>query len=163
MAARHLIQCGCRNIVNISGPQKYSSARDRYRGYVDTCKQYGREVQNLECEYSFDQGQLVAEEILNRYPAVDGIISCNDMVAISVFKVLRRHGYQIPEDVQIIGFDNVALAHLITPELTTIRQPIADMGKTAVQCIISYATGGRVTRVNKFPVTLIKRETTIIK
>ena len=132
LAARHLIQCGCRNIVNISGPQKYSSARDRYRGYVDTCKQYGREVQNLECEYS-------------------------------VFKVLRRHGYQIPEDVQIIGFDNVALAHLITPELTTIRQPIADMGKTAVQCIISYATGGRVTRVNKFPVTLIKRETTIIK
>ena len=90
------------------------------RQYVDTCKQYGREVQNLECEYSFDQGQLVAEEILNRYPAVDGIISCNDMVAISVFKVLRRHGYQIPEDVQIIGFDNVALAHLITPELTTI-------------------------------------------
>ena len=71
----------------------------------------------------------MAEEILNRYPAVDGIISCNDMVAISVFKVLRRHGYQIPEDVQIIGFD----------------------------------TGGRVTRVNKFPVTLIKRETTIIK
>ena len=86
----------------------------------------------------------MAEEILNRYPAVDGIISCNDMVAISVFKVLRRHGYQIPE-------------------LTTIRQPIADMGKTAVQCIISYATGGRVMRVNKFPVTLIKRETTIMK
>ena len=105
----------------------------------------------------------MAEEILNRYPAVDGIISCNDMVAISVFKVLRRHGYQIPEDVQIIGFDNVALSHLMTPELTTIRQPIADMGKTAVQCIINYATGAEVTRVNKFPVTLIKRETTVIK
>ena len=85
------------------------------------------------------------------------------MVAISVFKVLRRHGYQIPEDVQIIGFDNVALAYLMTPELTTIRQPIADMGKTAVQCIINYATGAEVTRVNKFPVTLIKRETTVMK
>lgn len=163
MAARHLIQCGCRNIVNISGPQKYSSARNRYRGYVDICKQYGREVQNLECEYSFERGLLTAEEILERYPAVDGIISCNDMVAISVFKVLRRHGYQIPEDVQIIGFDNIALAHLMTPELTTIRQPIADMGKTAVRCIINYATGVDVTQENKFPVTLIKRETTVMK
>ena len=163
LAARHLIQCGCRNIVNISGPQKYSSARNRYRGYVDICKQYGREVQNLECEYSFEQGLLTAEEILERYPAVDGIISCNDMVAISVFKVLRRHGYKIPEDVQIIGFDNIALAHLMTPELTTIRQPIADMGKTAVRCIINYATGVDVTQENKFPVTLIKRETTVMK
>ena len=61
---------------------------------------------------------------------------------------------------QIIGFDNVALSHLMTPELTTIRQPIADMGKTAVQCIINYATESiEVTRVNKFPVALIKRET----
>ena len=163
LATRHLIQCGCRNIVNISGPQKYSSARDRYRGYVDTCKQYGHKVQNLECEYNFQQGLLVAEEILAKYPAVDGIISCNDMVAISAYKILRRHGYHVPEDVQLIGFDNVALAHLMTPELTTIQQPVAEMGRTAVQCIICYATGAEVIRENKFPVTLIKRETTVIK
>ena len=163
LAAEHLIQCGCRNIVNISGPQKYSSARDRYRGYVDICKQYNREVRNLECEYSFRQGLLVAEEILEKYPDVDGIISCNDMVAISVYKVLRRHGCRVPQDVQIIGFDNVALSHLMTPELTTIQQPVADMGRTAVQCIIDCVAGNKVTRENKFPVTLVKRETTVAK
>lgn len=163
LAARHLIQCGCRNIVNISGPQKYSSARDRYRGYVDICRQYGRKVQNMECEYSFEQGLQTAEILLREYPAVDGIISCNDMVAISVYKVLKRHGYHVPEDVQIIGFDNVELSHLMTPELTTIEQPVADMGRTAVRCIISHATGQELKKENKFSVRLIKRETTVMK
>lgn len=163
IAAGHLIQCGCRNIVNICGPQKYSSARDRYQGYLDVCRHYQREVQCMECEYSFEEGLIVAEQLLKKYPGVDGIIACNDVVAISVYKVLLRHGYKIPEDIQLIGFDNVALGRLMTPELTTVEQPIVNMGKTSVRLIIDHAKGRPVQHENRFPVTLIRRETTVLK
>lgn len=162
IATEHLIQCGCRNIVNICGPQKYSSARDRYRGYVDICRFYQREIQNVECEFTFEEGLYVAHQILRRFPNVDGIIACNDVVAISVYKVLRKSGYHIPEDVQLIGFDNVALSNLMTPELTTVEQPIQVMGKSAVRLIVAHSQGRHVEFENRFPVKLIRRGTTAL-
>lgn len=163
IAAEHLIQCGCRNIVNMQGPQKFSSARQRLRGYLDICQEYGLKPQNIECAYSFQDGLKKAELLLEKYPDVDGILACNDMVAISVYKVLHRHGHKVPQDVALIGFDNINLSWLMTPEITTVAQPIKEMGAAAIRVVLDYSGEEPVERENIFPVRLIQRETTTLK
>lgn len=159
-AAKHLWECGCRKIVCMRGPQNASSGKERYLGYQQFCKEYKLEERCVDCDYSYDEGLWAAEEIIEKYPEVDGIVACNDMVAVSTYKILRKHGYSVPEDIQIIGYDNIRFSRLFTPEITTISQPIEEMGKMAVQIIISYINGQPVKENNRFEVELIARETT---
>lgn len=102
----------------------------------------------------------MTEELLNTYPEVDGIIACNDIVAISTYKVLYNRKLKVPDTIQLVGFDDIAYASLLTPELTTIHQPIEEMVGKAIELIVnkelSEVDGMRFV----FPVTLIKRETT---
>lgn len=160
MAMEHLLRCGCRHIVQMSGPQRFSSARQRLEGYLDVCRERGMEPAIVECGYSFEDGLIKAGEVLNRFRNTDGIIAANDMVAISVYKALHKMGRRIPEDIQLIGFDNIQLSHLFTPEITTIAQPIARMGQAAVEILADHAEGGSVTHKHVFDVELIQRETT---
>ena len=160
IATKHLIECGCKNIVCMKGPQNISSAKQRYLGYQDICKEYGIKEQYIECGYSYDIGLIKAEELITKYPDVDGIIASNDMVAISVYKTLTQKGYNIPEDIQIIGFDNIKFSCLFTPEITTVAQPITKIGKKATQIIIQYRDGHNIERENIFDVELIERQTT---
>lgn len=160
MATEHLLECGCKNIVCLRGPQKFSSGKKRYKGYKDVCHKYGLKEQCVDCDYSYDSGLEAAKEVLEKYPDVDGIIATNDMVAISVYKVLRQKGYRVPEDVQIIGFDNIRFSWLFTPEISTITQPITEMGKLAVQIIVDYINGNPFKSNNTFEVKLKERETT---
>lgn len=160
IAAKHLWECGCKCIVCMRGPQNTSSGKDRYQGYQEFCKKQGLEEYYVDCEYSYDEGLRATKEILEKYPKVDGIIASNDMVAVSIYKVLKKHGYSVPEDIQLIGYDNIRFSRLFTPEITTISQPIQKMGKMAVQMIISHINGEKVKYNNKFEVELMIREST---
>ena len=117
----------------------------------------------IECDYNFADGLIVAEQILQQYPGVDGIMACDDIVAIAIYKVLRRAGYHVPEDVQLIGFDNVMLGTMFTPELTTVEQPIRQMGKAAVNIVINYMKQHTIQKDQIFPVRLVQRQTTVLK
>lgn len=160
LAIRHLIECGCKNIVCMRGPQDVSSAKARYEGYRDVCKELHISEKFIDCDYDFDEGLIVAEKLLGQYPDVDGIIACNDMVAISVYKILHKRGIRVPEQVQLVGFDDVQLAKLLTPELTTIAQPIDEIGKKAAELIIKKSESGEDKQEYIFKGKLVKRETT---
>ncbi|XCP85472.1 LacI family DNA-binding transcriptional regulator [Roseburia hominis] len=160
LAMEHLLECGCKNIVCMRGPQEYSSGFMRYRGYRDVCAQYDIKEQYIDCIYDYEAGLEAAKKLVHDYPNVDGILACNDMVAISVYKILDKEGYQIPDDVQLIGFDNVRSSWLMTPEITTIRQPITDMGTLATHIIMRYGNGLPFQKENIFDVSLVKRQTT---
>ena len=69
------------------------------------------------------------QELLRRFPDVDGIVACNDMVAISAYKLLHKLGISVPDQVQIVGFDGIHLSGLLSPELTTVVQPIEEIGR----------------------------------
>lgn len=159
MAAEHLIECGCKNIVCIRGPKEVSSARARYEGYRKVCDERNIKPQTIDCEYDFNKGMQIAEEILKKYPKVDGIIACNDTVAISVYKVLHGKGIRVPEDVQLIGFDDIRLASLVTPELTTIAQPIDEIAKKAAELIINKYDNEEI-KEYVFETKLVVRQTT---
>ena len=159
-AAEHLLECGCRNIVCVRGPQRVFSARERYAGYREVCGQYGLPEQTVDCDYDFDAGLAMTEELLCKHPGVDGIIACNDMVAISVYKILHKRGIRVPEQIQLIGFDDVYLSTLISPELTTICQPVHEMAEQAAEFIIGYKENEPKGAKFVFPVSLVSRETT---
>ena len=91
---------------------------------------------------------------------MDGILACNDMVAIAAYKILLNKGLRVPEDVQLMGFDNIRFSRLFAPEFSTIIQPIREMGTLAVQVIVRYANGEPIRKENVFDVSLMERQTT---
>lgn len=138
MAAEHLISNGCRRIVCMRGKQDISSARERYLGCKEVCNEHGIDLRVVDCDYSFEAGIQAAEQMIKKYPDMDGIVACNDIVAISAYKVLHQKGIEVPGQIQIIGYDNIRLAELMTPELTTIAQPIEQIGKMAVELVVKH-------------------------
>lgn len=160
IAAEHLIDCGCRKIVCVRGGQTIASARARYVGCQDACKENGVELNTVDCDYTFQNGLRAAEELLEKYPDVDGIVASNDMVAISIYKVLKKNNISVPEQVQLIGYDDIEIASIMTPELTTIKQSVKTIGKKAAQLIIFDREKETEENNYIFPVKLVVRETT---
>lgn len=160
MATEYLLEKGCQNIVCIKGPQHRYSARSRYQGYLDVCRERNIPEQTVDCDYDFNRGIAMTEELLRKYPGVDGIIACNDIVAISTYKVLYKQNISVPEQVQIVGFDDISFAALLSPELTTICQPIKEMAEKAVELIVNDELTGMTGGKFVFPVALVARQTT---
>lgn len=160
LATEHLYECGCRKIVCLRGPQEYASGRLRFKGYQDVCRKYGLEEMYIDTAYTFEAGLKSAELLLKKYPEADGIFAANDIVAISTYKVLKNHKIKVPKDVKLVGFDDIRFSSLVTPELTTIRQPIGKMGELAVDIICNYAEGKPYDEACILGVELVKRETT---
>ena len=127
---------------------------------VKKCRELGIEERTVECDYDFTQGIAMTEELLKRYPDVDGIIACNDIVAISTYKVLHKRNIPVPETIQLIGFDDISFATLLSPELTTICQPVKEMAEKAVELIVNNELASMTDGKFLFPVTLVTRQTT---
>ena len=102
----------------------------------------------------------MTEELLRKYPEVDGIIACNDIVAISTYKVLYEQNISVPKQVKIVGFDDISFSKLLSPELTTIIQPIKEMAEKAVKLIANNELTELSGKKFIFPVSLIARQTT---
>lgn len=164
LAAEHLVQCGCRKIVQMRGPQKYISGVDRFRGYLDVCEKYGIEPRYVDSNYDFESGLECARKILSTFPDADGILASSDMTALSFYKILCQSGRRVPEDVMIVGYDNVRLSTLVTPEFTTVAQPMEKIGRLAVQLIADKISGQKEVPPNHMlPVELKARQTTTLK
>lgn len=160
LATQCLIDCGCRNIVCLRGPQRFTSGVLRFHGYQDVCRENGLPERFIDCTYSFASGKQAAEQMLETFPDADGVFAANDMVALSAYKVFHSRGLRVPEDIQIVGFDDIGFSTLVTPEVTTIRQPIQEMGCRAVDVIWKYGEGEAFERESVFDVELVERETT---
>lgn len=160
MATEHMIDCGCEHIVCIKGPQRIFSAKARYKGYQDVCRERDITERTVTCDYDFNAGLAMTEELLQTYPDVDGIIACNDVVALSTYKILHRKNISVPDQVQLIGFDDIDWSSLFSPELTTISQPIQKMAEKAVELIIDNKDTDEKGVEIVYPVTLTVRETT---
>lgn len=160
LAMSHMIECGCKNIICLRGPIDTPTGQRRYQGYRDVCRKYGIKEEYVDCGYTYDEGVNAVKEILTKYPRVDGIIASNDMVAMSIYKGLKKEGYRVPEDIQIIGFDNIRMSAQHTPGISTVTQPIKEMGTLAVHIILDYFNELPFQKENVFDVSLVERQTT---
>ena len=160
LAMEHLLECGCEHIVCIKGPQHIFSGRRRYEAYRDICRERNLPERTVDCDYDFESGLAMTEQLLRLYPEADGILACNDMVAISTYKILHQKNIAVPGRIQLAGFDDIDLAGLMSPELTTVRQPLWAMAEKAMEVIIRQPDSAAAQTEYIFPAELVRRETT---
>jgi LacI family transcriptional regulator len=138
MAVEHLIRLGHRRVATITGPLSMTSSQDRLEGYRQALEAHrlpADETLIAEGDFSEMSGALAARRLLSR--SVTAIFAANDIMAVGALKVLRETGLRVPEDVALIGFDDVPIATAIEPPLTTVRQPIEELGSTAASLLLN--------------------------
>jgi LacI family transcriptional regulator len=143
IATEHLLEIGCQKIAHIAGPQSLLTARERLNGYLETVKDlpWFQSDFIVESDFSLEGGKQAALRLITNHPDVDGIFVGNDLMAIGVLKTLFRLGYRVPEDIAVCGFDGIELTEMTEPELTTIVQPIYELGKMAVVQLLDQIKG----------------------
>lgn len=136
----HLLDLGHRNIAFIRGHPNQVASVERYRGFAAAIEAAGIDVSTLPVEqgyFTFRSGTLAAKRILDTASRPTAIFASNDDMAAAAIGVAHRRGLQVPGDLSIVGFDDTALATNVWPELTTIRQPIAQMAEAAVELLLA--------------------------
>lgn len=164
LAAKHLIDCGCKNLIHLSGVMENAMpADDRAKGFIEVCEACGinhKEIStNLGQYNSLDYREMLEKTFANNQD-FDGVFASSDLIAIQAIQVLNKMGKRVPEDVQVVGFDDVYISQLTIPPLTTIHQPIKEMSAMAIDILIDAAEGKMVAKRSLLPVSLVKREST---
>ena len=139
LAARHLIQLGHRRIACISGPSERNPSADRLTGFRKAMGEAGLVVDEnlfLRGDFRYQSGERCMHELVGLGRPFSAIFVCNDMMAIGAVKAAHNLKINIPRDLSIIGFDDIPLAEAISPSLTTIAQPYAEMATTATQLLL---------------------------
>lgn len=137
-AMRHLLQLGHRRIAHITGPKGWLATEDRRRGYraalaaAGTLPDPGLEAEAIP---EIDSGRDAATALLALPDPPTAIFAFNDNIAIGAVQAARARGLRVPDDLSVVGFDDVEHATIVTPALTTVRQPLAEMGRTAVSLL----------------------------
>jgi DNA-binding LacI/PurR family transcriptional regulator len=141
-AVEHLVAGGRRAIATIGGPADMSAGFDRLAGYRQALDAAGRAPDpRLEGAGDFTQagGAAAMRQILAARPDVDAVFAASDLMAAGAIQVLRSAGRRIPDDVAIVGFDDSPIAEASDPPLTSVRQPIEEMGAEMVRLLIEHA------------------------
>ncbi len=135
LATRHLLEHGHRRVAHISGPLGHRAARDRLRGYRRALSDAGQDVSELVVagDFSKQGGFAAAGRLLEQGFTRGGIFVANDRMAEGVLERLRGVGLRVPEDVSVVGYDDASSAPYLRPALTTVHQPIHEMGVAAAQ------------------------------
>jgi LacI family transcriptional regulator len=137
-AMRHLLELGHRRIAQITGPRGWLATEDRRRGYHAALASAGilpdpaLEVESIP---EIGPGREAAAHLLDLPESPTAIFAFNDNIAIGAIQAARARGVSVPGDLSIVGFDDVEHATIVTPTLTTVRQPLAEMGRTGVSLL----------------------------
>jgi LacI family transcriptional regulator len=141
-AVKYLIEAGCQRIAHIAGPEHIPTFQERMSAYQNALKEYNRELyQELIIKstgFSAEDGVEACEHLLSQ--SFDALFCVNDAVAIGAMHVLREKGYKIPEDISVIGYDDEPYSCYFSPGLTTIWQPVYDMGMLSSKILLDTIT-----------------------
>ncbi|WP_299754909.1 LacI family DNA-binding transcriptional regulator [uncultured Chloroflexus sp.] len=139
MLVEHLLGQGYRRIATITGPMNIVAGRDRFAGYSDALYAAGLPVMPelvVEGNFSEQSGFSAMQTLLRLVPIPDAVFAASDMMALGALKALRAAGLSVPGDIGLAGFDDIPLAAAMTPALTTVRQPIGELGQTAARLLL---------------------------
>ncbi|MFD0205665.1 MULTISPECIES: LacI family DNA-binding transcriptional regulator [Saccharothrix] len=140
-AVTHLLAEGYERIVMVNGPSHVHQARQRHEGAVDAVRKSGRDAGVLEelkvPALNVVSGQRAAEQLLARSVRPDAVFCANDLLALGLLQVLVRAGVRVPEDIAIVGYDDIDFAAAAAVPLTSVRQPRQLIGRTAAELVIA--------------------------
>lgn len=166
-AVEHLLHLGHRRIATVTGPAVSTTARDRLEGYRRAIEAEGVDIESgwiVEGDFEFSSGYQAVGRLPLRGPGkITAIFAHNDLMAIGAIKALQERGLKVPEDVAVVGFDNIPLASFITPTLSTVAVPVYDLGVTAMRVLAELLAGRKVPPVTFLATHLEVRESSILK
>lgn len=145
MAVEHLLALGHERIGHITAPPRNEAAADRLEGAREAFRRVGRDPAELlveEGDGHVTGGAVAATALLDRDRALTAVFAYNDLTAIGAVRAIRGRGLHVPEDVSVVGFDDVDLAAYADPPLTTVAQATAQMGRWAVAQLLDRLNGG---------------------
>lgn len=165
LAGRELARCGCRTVGCVTALEDASVTRLRSAGFFRACREFGLELsQDLifsPGEVSFQSGYDIIHRALQEGKRFDGLFCETDWLAIGALSALLEQGIAVPEQVQLVGFDDITAARTARRPLTTVHQPSAQIGMQLAELILSTMSGCSLTqREIKLPVHLVRRDTT---
>lgn len=165
LGARHLLDGGRHRIAVIGGPQETSTAREREAGCRAALADAGRPLDDGYCvrgEFSHAEGHAALLSLLDRPQPPDAVFCVNDVIALGALDAARSRGVRVPEDLWIVGFDDIEMASWEAFSLTTVRQPVAGMAATAVDYLLERIAGAAPAafRHARLPAELVVRGST---
>jgi LacI family transcriptional regulator len=137
LAISHLLRIGYRRIATISGPLNMIAGIDRLEGYKQALGQWGVSIDPdliIEGDFSEEGGNIAMQRLIPRQP--EAVFAASDSMAIGAMRAMREHGLRVPQDIAIVGFDDIPVAAHTDPALTTVRQPIQKTGMAAAETLI---------------------------
>lgn len=164
-AAAHLAKLGHERIGFISGPQGFRSGKERREGFVEGLKAHGIALPDdmiVQGAYTYESGVAAAQTLLGRKSRPTAIFASNDEMAAGVYEVARKLKIAIPDELSIVGFDDTPVSSRLWPPLTTVRWPMADMGRAAAEKLLraEAAQPSAADDARPFPARLVVREST---
>jgi DNA-binding LacI/PurR family transcriptional regulator len=143
MAVEHLLADGRRQVATIAGPQDMPAGSDRLAGYHEALGSAGLPINEQLVEiadFSLEGGRSAMERLLARAPRLDAVFVASDLMGVGALSALQAGGRSVPDDVAVIGFDDSPLAAQAQPPLSSVRQPIEEMGREMAQLLIQMVT-----------------------
>jgi len=144
MAASHLLSLGHRRIGVVAEDLRLLSSQERVRGYRHALEEAGVAIDDglvRVSDFTIEGGRRAALELLQLPDRPTALFACNDLLAIGAMRAAKELGLAIPEDLSVVGFDNTILAEIVDPGLTTVAQPIVNMGRQVVDLLIEEMQG----------------------
>ncbi|MGV8929567.1 MAG: LacI family DNA-binding transcriptional regulator [Brevundimonas sp.] len=136
LAVEHLVATGRRRIAHIAGPAGNLEAEARLAGYLQAMAGAGLPTSVVEGEFTQSSGHFAGVALAQREPCPDAVFAGNDNMAVGAMLALQDAGLRVPEDIAIVGFDDVPIASLVRPALTTLRIQIAETGRSALERLV---------------------------
>lgn len=158
-ATEHLLGLGHRHVAHITGPPKMYESQERRLGYTDALQEAGITPEDswvAAGDWSSTSGYRATLKLLDRRPGFTALFAQNDRMAMGVLQALHERGLRVPQDVAVVGFDDIPSTPYFAPPLTTIHHPSYEVGRTSARLLIGMINGRPV------PSTPIRLETRLI-
>ena len=165
-AVEHLIRTGRRRIAHLAGPETLPNSRNRLNGYRDALLKYGLPIEPdliISYDLTLEKANIYVNHLLNLPNPPDALFTINDPTAIEALKVIKNRGLHVPDDMAVVGFSNDPTAALVEPGLTTVGQPVHEIGQQAARLLLNQLMSDGVAPVETvvLPTELIIRGTTL--
>nr|WP_242659668.1 LacI family DNA-binding transcriptional regulator [Thermostaphylospora chromogena] len=143
-AVRHLLERGRRRIATIGGPTDTAAGRERLAGYREAMREAGSPATVALGDLTPASGAEAMRRLLAEHPGLDAVFAAGDSMAIGALAALREAGRRVPDDVAVVGFDDVDAAAYTVPPLTTVHVPAAEQGAAAARLLLDRLGGARI-------------------
>lgn len=161
-ATRALLDAGCQRLATITGPLDMPAAQDRLEGFTQELRTAGQRPaasRTANGDFSTDGGYRAMKHLLRQRVHPDGVFVANDQMALGALRALHDAGLDVPREVKVVGFDDSSIATVAYPPLTTVRQPMEQLGREMARVLTAVVHGDPVDTSVVLPTELVRRDT----